>query len=320
MQYPNQEDNYNVDEFNRIFRQLNDASVELGNKIDSEISRSKSFDDDIEQLVSGISKRLNALADSDDETLDQLSEIVAYIKSNRGLIDSITTSKVSVSDIVDNLTSAATNKPLSAKQGKVLKELIDTMTSTIPAAVAVKGNAETEYRTGNVNLTPANIGAFPNVINVVQTSTDLNDYITVGIYYFANDSTLANIPTGVNGWLIVIPGLGKVVKQIWYRHGTANKNDYNTFVRTKDGGGKWSNWTKFITERDIDIPVVLTGTLAANTTSITFTNIAITDAATIDTYTDVFGVNPTNITINGNKITLTFTARSADTRVKVKIS
>ena len=30
---------------------------------------------------------------------------------------------------------------------------------TIPAAVAVKGNAETSYRTGNVNLTPANIGA-----------------------------------------------------------------------------------------------------------------------------------------------------------------
>lgn len=30
---------------------------------------------------------------------------------------------------------------------------------TIPAAVAVKGNAESTYRTGNVNLTPANIGA-----------------------------------------------------------------------------------------------------------------------------------------------------------------
>ena len=29
---------------------------------------------------------------------------------------------------------------------------------TIPAAVAVKGNAETSYRTGNVNITPANIG------------------------------------------------------------------------------------------------------------------------------------------------------------------
>ena len=30
---------------------------------------------------------------------------------------------------------------------------------TVPPAVAVKGNAEASYRTGNVNLTPANIGA-----------------------------------------------------------------------------------------------------------------------------------------------------------------
>lgn len=32
---------------------------------------------------------------------------------------------------------------------------------TIPAAVRVKGNAESSYRTGDVNITPANIGALP---------------------------------------------------------------------------------------------------------------------------------------------------------------
>lgn len=41
---------------------------------------------------------------------------------------------------------------------------------TIPAAVAVKGNAETSYRTGNVNLTPANIG-LGNVGNFKAVST-----------------------------------------------------------------------------------------------------------------------------------------------------
>lgn len=83
---------------------------------------------DIRELITGLTNRLNSLADSDDETLDQLSEIVAYIKSNKSLIDSITTNKVSVSDIVDNLTSSATNKPLSAAQGKALKTLIDAIT------------------------------------------------------------------------------------------------------------------------------------------------------------------------------------------------
>lgn len=88
---------------------------------------------DIRVLISGLTDRLNALADSDDTTLDQLSEIVAYIKSNKSLIDAITTNKVSVSDIVDNLTTNATNKPLSAAQGKALKALIDAI--TIPEAL-----------------------------------------------------------------------------------------------------------------------------------------------------------------------------------------
>lgn len=84
---------------------------------------------DIRLLVQGLTDRLNALADSDDTTLDQMSEVVAYIKSNKSLIDAITTGKVSVSDIVNNLTTNVSNKPLSAAQGVKLKALIDAITS-----------------------------------------------------------------------------------------------------------------------------------------------------------------------------------------------
>ena len=89
---------------------------------------------DIRLLISGLTDRLDALADSDDTTLDQLSEVVAYIKSNRSLIDAITTSKVSVADIVDDLTTNVSNKPLSAAQGVALKALIDAITipDTLP--------------------------------------------------------------------------------------------------------------------------------------------------------------------------------------------
>lgn len=80
---------------------------------------------DIRLLVQGLTERLNALADSDDTTLDQMSEVVAYIKSNKSLIDAITTSKVNVSDIIDNLVTNVSNKPLSAAQGVALKALID---------------------------------------------------------------------------------------------------------------------------------------------------------------------------------------------------
>ena len=83
---------------------------------------------DIRLLIEGLTSRLNALANSDDATLDQMSEIVAYIKNNKSLIDSITTSKVNVSDIVNNLATNSTNKPLSAAQGVALKALIDAIT------------------------------------------------------------------------------------------------------------------------------------------------------------------------------------------------
>ena len=80
---------------------------------------------DIRLLISGLTERLNALANSDDATLDQMSEVVAYIKANRDLISQITTNKVNVSDIVNDLVTNVSNKPLSAAQGVALKALID---------------------------------------------------------------------------------------------------------------------------------------------------------------------------------------------------
>lgn len=91
----------------------------------SEHNTASNAHNDIRLLVQGLTERLNALADSDDTTLDQMSEVVAYIKSNKSLIDAITTSKVNVSDIIDNLTTNVSNKPLSAAQGVALKALID---------------------------------------------------------------------------------------------------------------------------------------------------------------------------------------------------
>lgn len=79
---------------------------------------------DIRNEIEDIATRLSALADCDDETLDQISEIVQYIKDNRELIQQITTAKVSVSDIINNLTTNVIDKPLSAAQGVVLKNMI----------------------------------------------------------------------------------------------------------------------------------------------------------------------------------------------------
>ena len=89
---------------------------------------------DIRLLIENISNDFYAFAECDDETLNQLQEVVNYIKNNESVIEGITTSKVNVSDIINNLTTNASDKPLSAAQGVVLKALIDAI--TVPTKVS----------------------------------------------------------------------------------------------------------------------------------------------------------------------------------------
>lgn len=144
---------------------------------------------DIRDLISGLTTRLNALADSDDTTLDQLSEIVAYIKSNKSLIDGITTSKVSVSDIIDDLTSTAANKPLSAKQGKVLKDLIDAITTIAGNKVdkvSGKGLSTNDYTT-----------AEKNKLSGIASGAEVNVQADWNITDTTNDAYIKNKPTSM---------------------------------------------------------------------------------------------------------------------------
>jgi phage-related tail fiber protein len=82
---------------------------------------------DIRALIAQISKKLEAFLDVDDATADQLSEVLTLIDNNKGTLESLTTTKVNVSDIVDNLTTESADKVLSAKQGKAIKDLIDAL-------------------------------------------------------------------------------------------------------------------------------------------------------------------------------------------------
>lgn len=69
---------------------------------------------------------------------------------------------------------------------------------TIPAAVAVKGNAETAYRTGNVNITPANMG-LGNVNNTADKDKSVayaRD--TAGVIAGAGDVRVGFSGDGVN--------------------------------------------------------------------------------------------------------------------------
>lgn len=65
--------------------------------------------------------------------------------------------------------------------------------------------------------------------------------------------------------------------------------------------------------------VVLTGTLLAGQTTITFLSAAITTSSTIDIYTDKFGVSPEDVTVTTGQVTIVFEAQSSVLGVKVVI-
>lgn len=88
---------------------------------------STSAHSDIRNLIAELTTKVTNFLDVDDTTKDQLSEVIELIENNQDLIEGITTSKVNVSDIINNLTTNDSSKPLAASQGVVIKGLIDAL-------------------------------------------------------------------------------------------------------------------------------------------------------------------------------------------------
>ena len=122
-----QGNNEELQEIMDAINDLPDASSMVAAAV-SEHNVNTDAHNDIRLLLQGLADRMNAIANSDDTTLDDFKEVVAYIKTNKSLIDAITTNKINYTDIVNNLTTNLTNKPLSAAQGVALKALIDAIT------------------------------------------------------------------------------------------------------------------------------------------------------------------------------------------------
>ena len=120
---------------------------------------------DIRMLVEEHREEVNALLAVDDSTLNELSEIVAYIKNNKSLIESITDSKVSKTDIVNNLTTNVANKPLSAAQGVAIKSLIDAKIGTDDLAAEVEAQIEAAKESGELGARG------PGILKVSTTPT-----------------------------------------------------------------------------------------------------------------------------------------------------
>lgn len=89
---------------------------------------------------------------------------------------------------------------------------------------------------------------------------------------------------------------------------------------TTSGSTVWSsNKTNSELSSKEDAPTILTSTLTSGSTSLTFSNAAITTTAMYDVYADKYGLTPTDITVTTGQAVLTFEAQSANVSVKLVI-
>lgn len=147
---------------------------------------------DLRLLISALNTQLDNFLDVDDTTKDQLSEVIALIEANSDLIQGITTSKVNVADIINNLTTNVSNKPLSAAQGVVLKGLIDTLQTEVDNhthTISEVTNLQTTLNgkvpntrtvngkplSSNVTLSASDVGALPDTTSIPDALSDLAD-------------------------------------------------------------------------------------------------------------------------------------------------
>lgn len=160
---------------------------------------------DIRLELTRLAGIINDVLDSDDVDLNELHEIVAYIKSNSALIAAITVSKVNVEDIINNLTTNVTDKPLSAAQGVELnKNKLDAskLTEAINTALAeakASGEFDGEDGVGIDEVTINNYGELEitytdgNSTNVGKVKGD------DGVLTPEQEALLAAIPD-LKGW------------------------------------------------------------------------------------------------------------------------
>ena len=401
------------------------AESDLSSSIQTSISShntSTTAHDDIRTLINNLTTRVNAVADSEDIDLDQLSEIVAYIKSNRSLIDNVTTSKVSVSDIIDNLTSTSANKPLSANQGRVLNTSIASLTTKLNNHIDSLSNVENKssetirseitkknvidalgYIPGTSSTEPITYTLSKSGSKIILTSsegteTSVTDsdtnttysagtgitlsgttFSNAGVRSISSGSTNGTISVNTNGTSaeVAVKGLGSAAytassayasashthnyagsssaggsatsavkldtssagsatQPVYFSGGkpvacsyTLGKSVPSNAVFTDTWRGIQDNLTSTSTTDSLSAKqgkilnekfgTTLTSTLSAGSTSLVFSNSVITTSSTIDLYTDVYGMNPTDVSVEAGKMTLTFDAQTKDISVKAVI-
>ena len=146
--------------------------------------------------------------------------------------------KVNKTDIVDNLTSTNTDKPLSAKQGKALDDK--------------KLNKADADKIIIINAEGVNIKDF-----ILENCTDENK-----TYYITARSSCTDIPKVNANYFMTVEKVGSFTIKVTAKELAGNNNEYVCTYRIDNV--KWTNWEKVCTTSVADVELTTKGVSLIN--------------------------------------------------------
>ena len=198
------------------------------------------------------------------------TDLADYMKTSDadGKFATITTAdgKVNKTDIVDNLTSTDTDKPLSANQGKVLKDEVDKKAEIDDTQSSIA----TVYSSDKVDKITSNIEGISITktqeldFNNLKPTENAKEKTFVHIY----SSDMLNAPNNeVTHWIVKASIIDTEIRQTaMATHSSA------VYVRSTTNGTDWTDWQRLCTTSVADVAKTY---LNLNTMSnITFGNIS----------------------------------------------
>ena len=174
---------------------INDIST-LRHDIDSEVYARQNEDSYIAGQISTLINSLQTiqtwkagLTDADsDSIVNTLTELLALVQNVPEGVDLIAllNAKVSTTDIINNLTSILTNKPLSAYQGKVLKDLIDSLQTQVNG-ISPTVSHDTTLQGNGTTQSPLGLSDESKSKKIIFIKNGLNGYFNIPRFKYDKD-------------------------------------------------------------------------------------------------------------------------------------
>lgn len=169
---------------------------------------------DIRLLISELTTKVTNFLDVDDEDLNELSEIIALIDSNKESFEELLGNYVKYTDIIDNLTTTTGNKVLSANQGVAIKALIDALDQALQTHARQATHITADERT-QWNAAQPNQNAFSKISVSGQNAVEA-DSATDTVTFVGTNVTITTNKDGDSVTFAVAEGstTGKGIVQL----------------------------------------------------------------------------------------------------------